>query len=80
MLIPTKPGTYKIGPVSYACFDPKTGDTKGPGNPISTKAGFQLTEYLPETAKIADKITVIRSMSAKVGVHAQAHEVALEPR
>jgi len=53
-------------------FDPKTGDTKGPGNPISTKADFQFTEYLPETAKIADKITVIRSMSAKVGVHANA--------
>jgi uncharacterized protein YjeT (DUF2065 family) len=28
VLIPTKPGTYKIGPVSYACFDPKTGDYK----------------------------------------------------
>ncbi len=53
-------------------FDPKTGDTKGPGAAISTKADFQLTEYLPETAKIADKITVIRSMSAKVGVHASA--------
>jgi len=53
-------------------FDPKTGDTKGPGAPVSTKAGFQVTEYLPETAKIADKITVIRSMTAKVGVHANA--------
>jgi hypothetical protein len=53
-------------------FDPKTGETKGPGNAISTKAGYQLTEYLPETAKIADKISVIRSMSAKVGVHANA--------
>ena len=53
-------------------FDPKTGDTKGPGAAISTKANFQLTEYLPETAKIADKITVIRSMTAKVGVHASA--------
>jgi hypothetical protein len=53
-------------------FDPKTGDSKGPGNPISTNAGFQVTEYLPETAKIADKITVIRSMTAKVGVHANA--------
>src|SRR5437660_361249 len=53
-------------------FDPKTGESKGPGAPISTKADFQLTEYLPETAKIADKITVIRSMTAKVGVHANA--------
>lgn len=53
-------------------FDPKTGDSKGPGAPLSTKAGFQLTEFLPETAKIADKIAVIRSMTAKVGVHASA--------
>ena len=53
-------------------FDPKTGDSKGPGNPLSTKADFQVTEYLPDTAKIADKITVIRSMTAKVGVHANA--------
>ncbi|MEA3208352.1 MAG: hypothetical protein QOE70_1409 [Chthoniobacter sp.] len=53
-------------------FDPKTGDAKGPGNPIPTKAGSQFTEYLPQTAQIADKITVIRSMTAKVGVHANA--------
>ena len=53
-------------------FDPKTGESKGPGNPIPTNADFQVTEYLPETAKIANKITVIRSMTAKVGVHANA--------
>ena len=53
-------------------FDPKTGDAKGPGNPISTSADFQVTHFLPETAKIADKITVVRSMTAKVGVHANA--------
>src|SRR5882672_8335756 len=27
-------------------FDPKTGESKGPGNPISTKADCQFTEYL----------------------------------
>ncbi len=53
-------------------FDPKTGDSKGPGNPISTSADFQFTQYLPETAKVANKLTVIRSMTAKVGVHANA--------
>jgi hypothetical protein len=53
-------------------FDPKTGASKGPGEIIATKAGFQLSSYLPETAKIADRITVIRSMTAKVGVHEQA--------
>ncbi len=53
-------------------FDPKTGDSKGPGSPLSTSADMQFTQFLPETAKIANKITVIRSMTAKVGVHANA--------
>jgi len=39
---------------------------------VSTKAGFQITSFLPNTAKISDKICVIRSMTAKVGVHASA--------
>jgi hypothetical protein len=53
-------------------FDPKTGASKGPGGILSTKAGYQVSSYLPEIAKVADKITVIRSMTAKVGVHEQA--------
>jgi len=53
-------------------FDPKTGASKGPGGVLGTKAGYQISSYLPEIAKIADKITVIRSMTAKVGVHEQA--------
>jgi hypothetical protein len=53
-------------------FDPKTGPTKGPGEAISTKADFQVTEYLPKTAKVADRISIIRSMTAKVGVHGPA--------
>ncbi len=53
-------------------FDPKAGASKGPGSIVSAKGDMQLTSYLPETAKISDKITVIRSMTAKVGVHASA--------
>lgn len=53
-------------------FDPKEGASKGPKGAISTKAGFQLSEYLPKTAAVADQLCVIRSMSAKVGVHASA--------
>lgn len=53
-------------------FDPKTGANKGPGKTISAKGDYQLTEYLPEIAKIGDKITVVRNMTAKVGVHASA--------
>jgi len=53
-------------------FDPKSGPSKGPGDAIKTSADFQVTSFLPETAKVADKITVIRSMTAKVGVHESA--------
>lgn len=53
-------------------FDPKEGSSKGPGNAVSTKGDFQVTEYLPETAKIADQISVIRTMTSKIGVHGPA--------
>lgn len=53
-------------------FDPKGGAAKGPGETIATKAGFEMTDFFPATAKVAGELTVIRSMSAKVGVHEQA--------
>jgi hypothetical protein len=53
-------------------FDPKSGPTKGPKGAIGTKAGFEVSEFLPATAQVADKICIIRSMTAKVGVHATA--------
>lgn len=53
-------------------FDPKTGRSQGPGKAVSTKAGFQITDYLPRTAAMADKLCVIRSMTANVGVHTPA--------
>lgn len=65
-----------IGGMSHIdTFDPKTGASKGPKGAIGTKAGFQLSEYLPKIAGVADKICVIRSMTAKVGVHAAAQYV-----
>src|SRR5581483_7137770 len=65
-----------VGGMSHIdTFDPKTGATKGPKGAISTKAGFQISEYLPKTAAVANKICVIRSMTAKVGVHAAAQYV-----
>ena len=53
-------------------FDPKKGKAKGPGAAIRTSADFQVTEYLPETAKVADRISLIRTMTAKIGVHEPA--------
>ena len=53
-------------------FDPKSGASKGPADPIKTSADFQVTSFLPETAKVANRLTVVRSMTAKVGVHESA--------
>ena len=53
-------------------FDPKTGDSKGPGSPISSSAGSQFTDFVEKTAKVADKMTVIRSMHGDIGTHSEA--------
>ena len=46
-----------------------TGDTK----PISTKvAGLQISEYLPELAKQANRLAIIRSMNTSTAAHEQA--------
>ncbi len=50
-------------------WDPKTGETKGAKEPISTNGNMQLGGYMTNMAKVADKITVVRSMSSKTGVH-----------
>ncbi|TDU68059.1 uncharacterized protein DUF1501 [Prosthecobacter fusiformis] len=52
-------------------FDPKTGATKGPGEAIKAKAeGIDyLGGYLPKLAENASKLSIIRSMSSKTGVH-----------
>lgn len=54
-------------------FDPKKGETKGPGDAIRNSADGEFTDYIPETAKLADKLCVIRSMTAKIGTHKEAH-------
>ncbi|HSJ02706.1 MAG TPA: DUF1501 domain-containing protein [Verrucomicrobium sp.] len=62
---------YMGGGMSHIdTFDPKTGETKGYKDPISTNAsGMQLGGYMTKMAKQADKITVVRSMTSKTGVH-----------
>lgn len=53
-------------------FDPKprNKEVQGPVEPIDA-GGFQISQYLPETAKIGGKICVIRSMSSQQGAHDQ---------
>ncbi|MDB6119161.1 MAG: hypothetical protein JWO08_2942, partial [Verrucomicrobiaceae bacterium] len=56
-------------------FDPKEGDTKGPTDPIKTKAGFELGGTMTKLAEQSDKISIIRSMTSKTGVHAAGQYV-----
>lgn len=53
-------------------LDPKAGKSKGPAKTIQTKADYQVTSFFPKVARIADKVSVIRSMNAKIGVHKPA--------
>ncbi|MCB1275202.1 DUF1501 domain-containing protein [Prosthecobacter sp.] len=53
-------------------LDPKE-ETKGPTTTLlGNSAGGQFTNHIPQTAKIADKMCVIRSMTAKIGTHFEA--------
>ncbi|WP_395750086.1 DUF1501 domain-containing protein [Prosthecobacter sp.] len=56
-------------------LDPKDGPTQGPKTPIKTKADFQLGGTMENLAKQADKISIIRSMTSKTGVHAAGQYV-----
>jgi RNA polymerase sigma factor (sigma-70 family) len=59
------------GPSQFETFDPKPGQVNGgPTKGIDTTIkGMQFSEYLPQLAKIADQLTVIRSLSHKEGDH-----------
>jgi len=62
---------HMIGGMSHIdTLDPKDGPTQGPKAPIATKAGFQLGGTMENLAKQADKVSLIRSMTSKTGVHA----------
>lgn len=61
---------YMEGGMSHIdTWDPKTGETKGPQDPIKSRGGFELGGYMQEMAKLGDKISIVRSMSSKTGVH-----------
>jgi hypothetical protein len=54
-------------------WDPKDGATKGPTDPIKANAGSgnmdRLGGTMEKMAKVANKFSIIRSMSSKTGVH-----------
>ncbi len=60
-----------VGGMSHIdTLDPKDGATQGPKPPIGTAADFQLGGTMVQLAKQADKVSIIRSMTSKTGVHA----------
>jgi hypothetical protein len=59
------------GASQFETWDPKVGrDTGGPTKDIETAVpGLRISEHLPKTARVMDKISIIRSMTGKEGDH-----------
>ena len=61
------------GPSQFDLWDPQPeapAEVRGPFTPIETALkGLRLTNLLPQTAKIADRIAVVRSMSHQFNNH-----------
>ncbi len=62
------------GPSQFECFNPKPGsDNQGPAGVINTALpGVQFAEFWPETAKVLDRIALIRSMVSNEADHFRA--------
>jgi len=68
------------GPPQHETFDPKPEapvEIRGPFKPIQTNVpGIDFCELLPRTARIADQLAVVRSLSTNTDLHcASAYEV-----
>jgi uncharacterized protein (DUF1501 family) len=58
------------GPSTMDIWDLKPGaPTGGPFRPISTAGDVQICEHMPLTAKVMDKLSIIRSMSTREADH-----------
>jgi uncharacterized protein (DUF1501 family) len=66
------------GPSHLDSFDPKPdapSEFRGEFKAIPTNVdGIQLSEHLPHTAKVADKIAIVRSMTSNIAAHEQASQ------
>lgn len=62
------------GPSQMETFDPKPGhENGGPTQAIDTSVpGIQISEHLPEVAKVMEHLAPIRSMTTKEGDHTRA--------
>lgn len=66
------------GPSQFETWDPKTGrPTGGPHlNTQTTVPGVRFDEYLPNLARLANRMAVIRSMTSDLGEHSDGHFLA----
>lgn len=66
------------GPSHLDTFDPKpdaASEYRGEFKAIPTNVdGIQLSEHLPNTAKVMDKIALVRSLSSNIAAHEQASQ------
>lgn len=64
------------GPPQHETFDPKPDapvEIRGPFNPISTNIpGIQISELLPRTAALTDKLAIVRSMATDDNIHSSS--------
>ena len=71
---------FNLGaPSQMDTFDPKpeaAAEIRGPFAPIPTKGDFQITEILPNHAKVADKFSIVRSCyHTGAAVHDTGHQM-----
>lgn len=66
------------GPSQFETWDPKTGrPTGGPHlNTQTTVPGVRFDEYLPNLARLANRMAVVRSMTSDLGEHMDGHYLA----
>jgi hypothetical protein len=50
---------------------PSNKDVQGPVESIDTTGDFQISQYLPKTAKVGNHMAIINSMTSKQGAHSQ---------
>src|SRR5437870_5645864 len=69
------------GPSHLETFDLKPdapAEVRGPFQPIKTTVpGTEICELLPNTAKVADKIAIVRSVTSPLGEHGLANHYLL---
>ncbi|MEQ1825528.1 MAG: DUF1501 domain-containing protein [Pirellula sp.] len=69
------------GPSHLEMFDPKPNapaEVRGPFRAISTNVdGIRISEHLNATAKVCDKIAIVRSMTSPLGEHGLANQYLL---